>query len=141
MQHALDLHRRDGRALKRRQQNAPQRVAKGQPETTLKRLGDDSCVAQRIGAGINVELVRFDKLFPVILNHVFDPTINGGAVPAVNGYFFDSGPAPPWRGRKTGLDATTFWRSATVMRDFAHVTNGRDDKAHCLQRTQRRLTP
>ena len=38
VQHAADLHRRDRRALERRQQHAPQRVAERQPEAALEAL-------------------------------------------------------------------------------------------------------
>jgi hypothetical protein len=40
MQHAVDLHRCHGSALQRGQQDAAQRVAEGQAETALERLGD-----------------------------------------------------------------------------------------------------
>jgi hypothetical protein len=38
MQHAVNLHGRDGGTLDRRQQHAAQRVADGRPEPALKRL-------------------------------------------------------------------------------------------------------
>ena len=40
VQHAVDLHGGDGRALQRRQQHAAQRVAERQAEAALERLGD-----------------------------------------------------------------------------------------------------
>ena len=70
MQHAVDLNGGNGRALKRGHQHAAKRVAEGEAEAALERLGDDRRETLRIMARIDFELVRFDKLFPVLLDHV-----------------------------------------------------------------------
>ena len=41
VQHAVDMHRGDRRALKRGKQHAAKRIAEGQPETALERLSHD----------------------------------------------------------------------------------------------------
>ena len=58
MQHAVDLHAGDGRALQRGQQDAAQRVAERQAEAALERLGDDGGDAARSRAALDFELVR-----------------------------------------------------------------------------------
>ena len=50
VQHAVDMHRGDGRALKRGQQHAAKRVAERQPEAALERLGDDERETLRVAA-------------------------------------------------------------------------------------------
>ena len=50
VQHAVDLHCGDGRALKRGQQHTAQRIAKRHAETTLERLGHDLGVARSVMA-------------------------------------------------------------------------------------------
>ena len=50
MQHAVDMHRGDGRALQRGKQHAAKRVAEGEPETALERLGDDESETLRVAA-------------------------------------------------------------------------------------------
>ncbi len=69
MQHPVDMHRGDGGALKRGQQHAPERVAEGEPEATLERLGDDRGEALRVAARIDVELGGLDEILPVLLQH------------------------------------------------------------------------
>ena len=70
MQHAVDLHGGDRRALQRGQQHAAQRVAERQAEAALERLGDD---ASRSACGSlpgdDLELVRLDQFLPVLLDH------------------------------------------------------------------------
>src|SRR5690606_10917792 len=68
MQHAVNLHSLDGRALKRRQQDATKRIAKRQAKTPLERLGDDSSKTTGIAAGRDLKLVRLDQLLPVLLD-------------------------------------------------------------------------
>ena len=50
VQHAVDLHGRDGGALQRGEQHAAQRVAERQAEAALERLGDDRGEALAVGA-------------------------------------------------------------------------------------------
>src|SRR3546814_4723123 len=45
MQHTLDLHRGDGGALERGEEDAAQRVAERQAEAALERLGDEGRLA------------------------------------------------------------------------------------------------
>ena len=56
MQHALDLDRGDGRALKRRQQHAAQRVAERQAEAALERFGRDGRRLAGFMAGFDLQL-------------------------------------------------------------------------------------
>ena len=72
MQHALDLHRGHRRTLQRRQQHAAQRIAQGQSETALQRLGDDVRLPLGIAGRIDGKLVRLNQLSPIFLNHGFD---------------------------------------------------------------------
>src|SRR5438552_10414975 len=69
VQHALDLHRSDCGALQRREEDAAQRVAERQPETALKRLGDDDGDTPGIVAMLDSELLRLDQGLPVFLNY------------------------------------------------------------------------
>ncbi len=69
VQHALDLHRGDRRALQRGQQHPPQRVAERQAETALERLGDDGGDTVRIAARLDRKLLRFDQGLPILLQH------------------------------------------------------------------------
>src|SRR5215212_4685649 len=62
------MHRRHRRALKRRQENAPQRIAERRAEAALQRFGHHGSDALRIIAGSDVQLVRLDQLLPVLLN-------------------------------------------------------------------------
>jgi hypothetical protein len=48
VQHAVDMHRLHGRALQRRQQDAPQRVAERLAEAAFERLGDQGRKTVRI---------------------------------------------------------------------------------------------
>ena len=50
VQDALDAHRGDRRALQRRQQDPPQRVADGGAEAALERLADELAVGRRRGS-------------------------------------------------------------------------------------------
>ena len=70
MQHAVDLHGGDGRALQRGEQHAAQRVAERQAEAALERLGDDGREARAVAAGSDLELVRLDQILPVLLEHL-----------------------------------------------------------------------
>ena len=51
VQHAVDLHGGDGRALQRGQQHAAQRVAERHAEAALQRLGDDGRDLAAVAAG------------------------------------------------------------------------------------------
>ena len=51
VQHAVDLHGLDGGALQRGEQHAAQRIAEGEAEAALERLGDDSRQALAVGSG------------------------------------------------------------------------------------------
>ena len=73
MQHAVDMHRGDGGALERRQQHAAKRIAEGEPEAALKRLGYDRGEALRVAARIDIELGGLDEILPVLLQHLVSP--------------------------------------------------------------------
>ena len=73
VQHAVDVHRRHRRALKRRQEHAAQRVAERRAEATLQGLGDDGRDPLRIVARSHLELVRLDQLLPVLLKITTTP--------------------------------------------------------------------
>ena len=64
VQHAVDLDRRDRRALDRRQQHAPQRVADGRAEAALERLRVEppEPIGQRLA--LELEPLRPLKTFP-----------------------------------------------------------------------------
>jgi hypothetical protein len=66
VQHVFDLDRRYGRTLKRREQNATQRVAQRQTKATLQRLSNKSRLAQRIATGLLFEGVGLFKFLPVL---------------------------------------------------------------------------
>ena len=68
VQHAVDVNRRDRRALQGRQQNAAQRVAERHAEAALQRLGDGGRDALGIVSGGDFELVRLDEFLPVLLD-------------------------------------------------------------------------
>ena len=68
VQHAVDMHRLHRRALQRRQQNPPQRVAERQAEAALERLGDQRRLAARVGTGRHLQLVRPDQFLPILLD-------------------------------------------------------------------------
>ena len=69
MQHAVDMHGGDGRALQRRQQHAAQRVAERHAEAALQRLGDDGGDLAALAAGRDIELVGLDQILPIFLQH------------------------------------------------------------------------
>ena len=73
MQHAFDLDRCDGRALQRRQQDPPKRIAERQTKTALQRLDDHRRLAFRVGARFGDEAFRLNKFGPVFLNHFVRP--------------------------------------------------------------------
>ena len=79
MQHAVDLHRGDRRALDRGEQHATQRVADRGAEAALERLGVEP--AEPIGERLALELEPLGtlKTFP---EHVMLPFANGPAAPA-----------------------------------------------------------
>ena len=70
VQHVVDLDRRDGGALQRRQQHAAQRIAERQAEAALERLGDDRRSAARVDTHFGDKLLRLDEILPVLLKHV-----------------------------------------------------------------------
>ena len=69
MQHAVDLHRGDRRALQRGQQDAPDGIAEGHAEAALQRFGDDGGDARRIGAWLDFQLFGLDQRLPISLNN------------------------------------------------------------------------
>src|SRR6202030_3469360 len=72
VQHAVDVHRLHGGTLQRGQQDAAQRVAKRLAEAAFERFCDQRRKAVCIGAGGYLELVRPDKLLPILLDrHCF----------------------------------------------------------------------
>ena len=119
VQHALDLHRGDGRALQRRQQHAPQRVAERQAEAALERLGDDGGDALGVVAGLDRELLRLDQCLPVFLKH--GRTSTSGA-DRISPLAVDPNPADSPAGDarvRDDLDPPPLGRPAAVMRDRA----------------------
>ena len=80
VQHAVDVHRLHRRALQRRQQNAPQRIAERHAEAALERLGD-----QRRRAASRSEPSDTCSLFGLISSCqffwiTFAPIVLSGAV-------------------------------------------------------------
>ena len=69
MQHAVDVHRRHGRALERREQHAAQRVAERQAEAALERLRHHGGGALGIVAERHFELVGLDEVLPILVDH------------------------------------------------------------------------
>src|SRR3546814_8336301 len=68
MQHTLDLHRGDGGALERGEEDAAQRVAERQAEAALERLGDEGRLAPAVAPGLllkGVGLLHFLPVFSV----------------------------------------------------------------------------
>ena len=89
VQHAVDVHRLHARALQRREENAPQRVAERQAEAALERLGHHGGRALRIGARRDLQLVRPDQFLPVLLDrHVNHPFVWRARSPRI--------PLRPW---------------------------------------------
>ena len=94
MQHAIDLNRRHGSTLKRRQKNTAQRIAKRGAKAAFERFCNNSCDTTAITSRLNVELCRADKFLPVLLVHmhilvsrVFPKTSQTGHI-SVLGLFF-----------------------------------------------------
>lgn len=71
VQDIVDLHRGDGRALKRRHQYPTQRVAGRSAETPLQRLGDERRLPLRIIARLDLKLLRLDQIGPILVDHAF----------------------------------------------------------------------
>ena len=69
VQHVVDLYRGDRSTLKRRHQNAAQRVAQRQAKAPLQRFCNNGRLTRRIGAGANIQLRRLDKFLPVLMDH------------------------------------------------------------------------
>ena len=137
VQHAVDLHRGDGRALQRRQQHAAQRVAERQAEAALERLGDERRHALRVIAGRDFELVRLDQFLPVLLDH--DRILSMNA--AIGGRWPPAGNAAAVTNvAQTDSDAAALARPAAIVRDRRHVADRGDGEARRLQRAQRRFT-
>jgi hypothetical protein len=76
MQHAVDLHRGDGRAFDRRQQHAPHGVADRGAETAFERLGREAAVP--IGERIALEFEPLGTL-ETLPQHAVHPLANGPA--------------------------------------------------------------
>jgi hypothetical protein len=82
MQNALDLNRGDRRALQRREQHAPKRVAESQSEAALQRLSDDRRCARMLTSDVDLELLRLDQFLPIFLEHVLSSSFPGqGGLP------------------------------------------------------------
>jgi hypothetical protein len=67
MQDAVDLHRRHRRAAKGREQHAAQRVAEGEAEAALERLGHER--GEALALALELDPVGLDQLLPVLLDH------------------------------------------------------------------------
>ncbi len=69
VQNVVDLHGCDRGALQRRHQDAAQCVAERQTKAALQRFGDQRCLAVRVIARLDVQLLRFDQLSPILVDH------------------------------------------------------------------------
>src|SRR5690606_793100 len=69
VQRALDLAADDGRAAQRAQEEPPERVAEGDAEAALERLGHEAAELRSQGLVIDLELLRADELTPVAVHH------------------------------------------------------------------------
>ena len=65
MQHPVDAHRRDRRALERREQHAAQRVAQRDAEAALERLDDELAVAVVSRRVVGDDLLRHLEVLPL----------------------------------------------------------------------------
>ena len=66
MEDIFDLDRGNRSTLKRRQENATQRVTERQAETALQRFGNKSCLALGIAARLDFEAVGLLQFLPVL---------------------------------------------------------------------------
>src|SRR5690606_24171119 len=73
VQHAVDLHCRHGRTAKRGEQNTAERIAERQAKSTLERFGNERRLYPARGG--ELDLVRLDEFLPVLLDHVWLPSI------------------------------------------------------------------
>src|ERR1700733_7454704 len=153
VQHAVDVHRLHGGALKRGQQDAAKRVAERLAETTLERFGDQRRKARRVMARSHLQLVRPDQFLPIFLDrHCFSPMGQS------------TGGRRHWRWRPRGKKSRGFAifskfqkpaetaghfkasnppalaRTATIVRDRRHIADRRNGEARRLQRAKRRFT-
>jgi len=64
------MHCRDGRALQRGEQHAPERIAERHAEAALQRLGDHGREFVLGAAGRDLELARLDQILPILLQYV-----------------------------------------------------------------------
>ena len=94
MDNALNLYSRDGGTLKRRQQNAAQRVTDGNTETTLKRSNLDHSLARVVFGLLDFQLVGLFQVQPVLFNH--------SGVPLCEQYPVSATPAPQAGVRRAG---------------------------------------
>jgi len=69
VQHVVDLHAGDRRALKARQEHAAQRVTEREAEAALEGLGHNRRLTRGIVARLHVELRRLDQFGPILVDH------------------------------------------------------------------------
>jgi hypothetical protein len=83
MEHAVDLDRGDGGALKRAEEHPAERVAESHPEPALQGLGDEHCAAAGVASGLLLlERVGLLQFLPVLcVDGHFHPLAVGGSSP------------------------------------------------------------
>src|SRR6266404_7701108 len=145
VEHALDLHRGEGRTLQGGQEHTAQGVAEGQPEAALERLGNDRSNALRIISRFNRKLLRLNQRLPVFFNHHSNLSRwmrRSSATQAGRAALLESSFSPTALQRGgCPSDAAPLGRPTAIMRDRRNVPNRRNRKPYRLQGTQRRFPP
>ena len=95
---AVDLRRRDGGSLERRQQDAPQRVAESDAEAALERLGDQE-LAVGPRARHDLQLGQLDQFLPIPLDHGVPRNLPGWSVRRQAGFDQDAAAERPEQAR------------------------------------------
>jgi len=142
VQGIFDLDRGNRRTLERGQEHAAQRVAHGQAETTLERLRNESRLAFRITAGLDVKDVGLLQFLPVlhIDSHGLPLVVQRAAVDVITALNLKMRDRPSGRPRNSsGLDAAPFRGANTIVRNGGHVTDRGDREANSLKRPKRRF--
>ena len=135
MQDAVDLHRRDGGAAQRGQEDTAQCVAERQAEATLKRLGDQSGL--RAAGCRKLDLVRLDQFLPVFLDHFVLPSVPyHHPIVATELENQEERRTVRWQ-LIHASDAPLLARAAAIVRNWCHVTDRRDGKSCGLKCTKR----
>ena len=136
VQHAVEHHRGDRRALKRGEQHAAKRVAEGKPEPALERLSHDESETLRVAAQRDVELSGLDEILPVFLQHLEGPflVLKRGRLPQL----------AKIRGNMMMLNLRETRRRLRGRQPLCGIgvrfVDGDDGEARGLQRPKRRFT-